>query len=94
VKRCSRPRDHGRWDCARIQPSNAFGQRKYCNTYLSGNVQGMRRGMIKRIGMEKVLAIENNNMLHKWMREELIEIKRAYKLKLKELKQEKAKLAA
>lgn len=91
---CGHYRSRGAAGHLRFNEDNAFGQRKYCNTYLSGNVQGMRRGMIKRIGMEKVLAIENNNMLHKWMREELIEIKRAYKLKLKELKQEKAKLAA
>lgn len=70
----------------RFNEDNCFGQRKYCNTYQSGNVQGARQGMIKRIGLARVEAIESNNESHKWGREELIVIKETYKIKLKELK--------
>lgn len=77
----------------RFNEDNCFGQRKYCNTYLSGNVQGMRQGMIKRIGIDRVVAIETNNTTHKWTREELVEIKATYKAKLKELKKQE-RLAA
>lgn len=71
----------------RFDEDNCFGQRKYCNTYQSGNVQGMRRGMIKRIGIDRVVAIETNHEIKKWSREELIELKAQYKLKLKQLKE-------
>lgn len=91
---CGHYRSRGAAGHLRFNEDNAFGQRKYCNTYLSGNVQGMREGMIKRIGLQRVLDIENNNETHKWTREELIEIKNTYKLKLKELKQQKEQLAA
>lgn len=74
----------------RFNEDNCFGQRKYCNTYLSGNVQGMRAGMIKRIGLERVEAVENNNEQHKWTREELIEIEQHYKAKLKMAQKEAA----
>jgi hypothetical protein len=75
----------------RFNEDNCFGQRKYCNTYNAGD---FRAGVIKRIGLERTLAIENNNETHKWTREELIEIKQTYKAKLKVLKQEQERLAA
>lgn len=68
----------------RFNEDNVFGQRKYCNTYRGGNPLGMREGMIKRIGFDRVEAVANNNDIHKWTREELIEIKETYRLKLKE----------
>ena len=66
----------------RFNEDNCFGQRKYCNTYGADN---FRAGVIKRIGIERTLAIENNNASIKWTREALAEIKRKYKAKLKEL---------
>ena len=83
---CGHFRSRGAAGHLRFNEDNAFGQRKYCNTYLSGNVQGMRAGMIKRIGLERVEAVENNNEVHKWTKEELISIKNEYKLKLKQLR--------
>lgn len=83
---CGHFRSRGAAGHLRFNEDNAFGQRKYCNTYLSGNVQGMRAGMIKRIGIERVDAVENNNEVHKWTKEELIAIKNEYKLKLKQLR--------
>lgn len=83
---CGHYRSRGAAGHLRFNEDNAFGQRKYCNTYLSGNVQGMRRGMIKRIGIERVMEVENNNKTKKWTREELLQIKETYKAKLKELR--------
>lgn len=68
----------------RFNEDNCFGQRKYCNTYHAGD---FRQGVIKRIGIERTVAIETNNVTHKWTREELVEIKASYKLKLKKLKE-------
>jgi len=67
----------------RFNEDNCFGQRKYCNTYHAGD---FRAGVIKRIGLVRTLAVENNNDIKKWTREDLIEIKNKYKLKTKELK--------
>lgn len=83
---CGHYRSRGAAGHLRFNEDNAFGQRKYCNTYLSGNVQGMRQGMIKRIGIDRVMAVELNNETHKWTKEELIGIKLKYRAKLKELK--------
>lgn len=70
----------------RFNEDNCFGQRKYCNTYHAGD---FRQGVIKRIGIDRTVAIETNNSTHKWTREELIEIKATYKDKLKNLKNKK-----
>jgi hypothetical protein len=67
----------------RFNEDNCFGQRKYCNTYGADN---FREGVIKRIGLDRTRAIENNNKSHKWSKDELIAIKALYKEKLKELK--------
>ena len=83
---CGHYRSRGAAGHLRFNEDNAFGQRKYCNTYLSGNVQGMRQGMIKRIGIDRVMSVELNNETHKWTKEELISIKLKYRAKLKELK--------
>ena len=80
---CGHYRSRGATGHLRFNEDNAFGQRKYCNTYLSGNVQGMRSGIIKRIGLARVEAIENNNETVKWTREDLIGIEAFYKAKLK-----------
>lgn len=87
---CGHYRSRGAAGHLRFNEDNAFGQRKYCNTYLSGNVHGMRSGMIKRIGLARVEAIENNNTPHKWEREELIAIEAHYKAKLKLAQKEAA----
>lgn len=45
-----------------------------------------RQGLIQRIGLERVEALETNNTTSKWTAERLREIKTLYKQKLKELK--------
>ena len=60
-----------------------------CNVHHSGNILGYRRGLIKKIGIEAVEDIENDNTIKRWTIEELQEIKRIYKTKCKELENEK-----
>ena len=45
-----------------------------------------RLGLIQRIGLERVEALEADNTSTKWTAELLREIKTTYKAKLKELK--------
>ena len=83
---CGHFRTRGAAGHLRFNEDNAFGQRKYCNQYQGGNQLAMKAGMIRRIGLARVQAVENNNDTHKWTREELIAIEAKYKQKLKELK--------
>ena len=70
----------------RFNEDNCHGQRKYCNNWRSGNAVDYRLGLIERIGIERVEALEADNEPKKWTIDELKEIKQKYKLKLKELK--------
>ncbi|MCM5682912.1 recombination protein NinG [Schlegelella sp. S2-27] len=70
----------------RFDERNCHAQRKYCNQYLSGNVVGYRKGLIERIGLEEVEALEADNRVHKWTVDELKEIKARYALMAKELR--------
>ena len=58
----------------------------YCNNHNSGNIVPYRINLILKIGLTRVEALENNNMIYKWKREELIALKQDYKLKIKGLK--------
>jgi Bacteriophage Lambda NinG protein len=69
----------------RFNEDNCHAQRKVCNRYGAGRAVDYRIGLINRIGLERVEALENNNTPHKWDRDELIEIKELYRKKLKEL---------
>ena len=66
--------------------NNVHGQCKRCNRYLSGNATDYRIGLIERIGMGKVEALESNNEQAKFTREMLIELRLLYKKKLALLK--------
>jgi hypothetical protein len=59
-----------------------------CNKDLHGNEANYRIGLIKKIGEERVRWLEENKdrlREYKYTREELIEIKKKYQKKLKEL---------
>jgi hypothetical protein len=47
-----------------------------------------RLGLIGRIGLDQVEALEADNRIHKWQREELRAIAATYKAKRKELEKE------
>lgn len=69
----------------RFNENNCHGQLKFCNRYGAGRAVDFRRGLIERLGLEAVEALEADNRVHKWTREELIEIKTLYKAKAKAL---------
>lgn len=70
----------------RFNEDNCHAQRKQCNRYGAGRAVDYRIGLIRRIGEEKVGALESDNTPHKWTREELTAIRDTYKAKLKEMK--------
>lgn len=69
----------------RFDERNCHAQCKHDNQYRAGNVVDYRIGLIKRIGIEAVEALENDNRTHKWTREQLNEIKSTYRAKRKAL---------
>jgi hypothetical protein len=86
----------GRFDCGhyrsvgsaghlRFNEHNAHGQRKYCNRHGAGRAVDYRSGLIARIGLAAVEALENDNHVHKWTKEELIDIAATYRAKRREL---------
>lgn len=70
----------------RFNEDNCHAQSKHDNQFLSGNAVDYRLGLVARIGMARVEALEADNTPHKWTREELIAIRDTYKAKLKQLK--------
>ena len=69
----------------RFNEDNCHAQSKQDNRYGSGNAVDYRIGLIARIGLARVEALEADNTPRKWTIEELKAIKAEYKQKLKEL---------
>ena len=87
----------GGWDCGhyrstgsashlRFNEANAHRQLKVCNRYGAGRAVDYRIGLIARIGLDAVEALEASNAPHKWQRDELKAIRDMYRRRLKELK--------
>lgn len=87
----------GEWDCGhyrstgsashlRFNEDNAHRQLKVCNRHGAGRAVDYRIGLIERIGLARVEALETDNAVRKWTREELREIRDTYRAKLKELR--------
>lgn len=70
----------------RFHEDNIHGQCVHCNQWKAGNAVDYRIRLLERIGSERVIALEENNAIHKWQKSELIEIAATYRMKLKELK--------
>lgn len=70
----------------RFVEDNCHGQCKHCNQYLSGNHVEYRKGLIQRIGLAAVEAIEADQTVRKYTREGLIEIARHYRAEARRLK--------
>jgi hypothetical protein len=83
---CGHFRSTGSASHLRFDERNAHGQCKHCNNHLSGNVVEYRKRLALRLGLATVEAIEADNHIHKWTKEELREIATRYRAKLKELK--------
>jgi hypothetical protein len=82
---CGHWRSVGSAPHLRFDERNAHGQNKRCNRYGAGRAVDYRRGLIERIGLAAVVALEEDNAIHKWTREELISIRDTYRKKVKEL---------
>jgi hypothetical protein len=88
---------HG-WDCGhfrsvgsaphmRFVEDNANRQLVYCNRDRAGRAVDYRIGLIARIGLARVEALEADQTPRKWTIEELQAIKAIYRAKLKSLKE-------
>ena len=83
---CGHYRSTGSAPHLRFDERNAHGQTKRCNRWGAGRAVDYRIGLIRRIGVDAVAAVEADNRVHKWQRDELIAIKVLYVAKLKELR--------
>lgn len=81
---CGHYRSTGSASHLRFDERNAHAQRKVCNRWGAGRAVDYRIGLVARIGLEAVEALESDNTPHKWTREELISIRNHYRAKLKE----------
>lgn len=70
----------------RFDERNCHAQSKQENRYLSGNAADYRIGLIARIGLAAVEALEADNTVRKYTVEDLKQIKATYRAKLRELK--------
>ena len=74
----------------RFDENNVHAQRKQCNRYGSGNAVGYRLGLIERIGLEAVEALEADNTPRKYTSDDLRGIKADYTRKARELEKSNA----
>jgi hypothetical protein len=70
----------------RFVENNVHGQTKYCNNHLGGNHVEYRKGLIERIGLEAVEALEADQTPRKYTHDELRDLAATYRAKLRELK--------
>jgi hypothetical protein len=69
----------------RFNEDNVHAQRKKCNDWEAGRAAEYRIGLVARIGIERVVALENNNEVHKWTVDELRALRTKYRNMVKEL---------
>lgn len=72
----------------RFSEDNCHAQSKHDNQFLAGNAIDYRIRLIGRIGLERVEALEADNEIRKWTREELIAIRDHYRALNKQAKKE------
>ena len=83
---CSHYRSVGAAPHLRFHLHNAASACVKCNRYLSGNIAALRVGLIERIGLAKVEAIEANQVVRKFDIEYLKRIKRVFTKKTNRIK--------
>ncbi|HHT0933709.1 recombination protein NinG [Serratia marcescens] len=79
-------RSRGAASHLRYNENNIHKQCHRCNAELSSNAVQYRIRLVMKIGLESVLALENDNNPHRYTREELDAIRARYRAKLRELK--------
>jgi len=83
---CGHYRSVGSAPHLRFDERNAHGQRKQCNRYGAGRAVDYRIGLIGRIGLASVEALEADQTTSKFDTDRLREIRDLYRNKLKALK--------
>lgn len=71
-------RSRGKASHLRYNEDNIHKQCHHCNVTLSANQQQYRLGLIEKIGVERVEALENNNVPHRYTIEELEATRKRY----------------
>ena len=69
----------------RFNEDNVHLQCAPCNTYLSGNAIEYRRGLLERIGLQRVQRLEANSETIRWTIEDAKRVKAEYKAKYNDL---------
>ena len=69
----------------RFNEDNCHAQRKYCNDKLAGNAANYRIGLVQRIGVERVEALEVDHALKHYSKDDLRELAAYYQAKRKQL---------
>lgn len=87
---CGHYRSTGSAPHLRFDERNAHAQRKVCNRWGAGRAVDYRIGLVARIGLEAVEALESDNRVHRWTREELMSIRDHYRKAAKELQRANA----
>ena len=73
----------------RFNPDNCHLQCEHCNTYLSGNIREYTPRLIEKIGQVRFDRINGPQEQKKWTIDELIELKRQYQAKVRELEKDR-----
>lgn len=93
IEQCGHFFPMGSYSGVRFDEVNGNGIAKNCNYFCDSPIdQRYEIGLIARVGQSTVLMLTdraNKTKLHRWTRDELIEIEKEYKFKLKELKVKK-----
>lgn len=87
---CGHYRSVGSAPHLRFHEDNAHAQRKQCNRWGAGRAVDYRLGLIARIGLARVEALEADQTLRKYTADELRAIRDEYRAKLRELVKERA----
>lgn len=69
----------------RFEPDNCHAQRKVCNRFGAGRAVDYRLGLIARIGLERVEALESDQTARHWTRDDLRAIRDTYRAKARAL---------
>ena len=87
---CGHYRSTGSAPHLRFNEDNAHAQRKQCNRWGAGRAVDYRLGLIARIGLARVEALEADQTPRKYTADELQAIRDLYRAKLRELVKERA----
>lgn len=83
---CGHYRSVGSAPHLRFDERNAHAQRKQCNRWGAGRAVDYRIGLIRRIGLAEVEALEADQSVKKWSADDLMRIRDEYRKKLKDLR--------